>query len=183
MYGLIFNARGVGDAPKKRFIKDKINEFGLDFVCIQETKKSEFEDDWLNNVGGRFCFIWLWEPSRGASGGLLMGVREVNTCTGRFFTKMVLMHKETRFKWVLVNVYGAANSKDKPNFLTELVHILGSSSFPFMLADDFNIIRRASDRNKFKKVSKFTNIFNSIIEHWGLKEIELSGRSFTWSNN
>jgi hypothetical protein len=52
-----------------------------------------------------------------------------------------------------------------------------------MLADDFNIIRRASDRNKFKKVSKFTNIFNSIIEHWGLKEIELSGRSFTWSNN
>jgi hypothetical protein len=117
MYGLIFNARGVGDAPKKRFIKDKINEFGLDFVCIQETKKSEFEDDWLNNVGGRFCFIWLWEPSRGASGGLLMGVREVNTCTGRFFTKMVLMHKETRFKWVLVNVYGAANSKINPIFL------------------------------------------------------------------
>jgi hypothetical protein len=125
MYGLIFNARGVGDAPKKRFIKDKINEFGLDFVCIQETKKSEFEDDWLNNVGGRFCFIWLWEPSRGASGGLLTGVREdrfeVNTCsTGRFFTKMVLMDKETRFKWVLVNVYGAANSKINPIFLLSL---------------------------------------------------------------
>ena len=36
---------------------------------------------------------------------------------------------------------------------------------------------------KLKKLPIWSFYFNSIIEHWGLKELELSGRSFTWSNN
>jgi hypothetical protein len=47
-------------------------------------------------VSGKFTFIWLWEPSKGASGGLLMGFRDdiydVDVCvTNRFFTRIVLM--------------------------------------------------------------------------------------------
>jgi endonuclease/exonuclease/phosphatase family metal-dependent hydrolase len=34
-----------------------------------------------------------------------------------------------------------------------------------------------------KRLSKWSTPFNSIIEHWGLKELVVSGRSYTWSNN
>ena len=96
---------------------------------------------------------------------------------------MTVMDKITQFKWDLVNIYGAANAKDKSDFLVEFVHILNLNQLPILIGGDFNIIRRMSDRNKVKKLSKWSNIFNAIIEHWGLKELELSGRSFTWSNN
>ena len=128
-------------------------------------------DAWLDGISGNLTFVWLWEPSKGASGGLLMGVREdkyeVGSCvTGRFFTRMTIMDKITRFKWDLVNIYGAANAKDKSDFLVDLVHILNLNQLPILIGGDFNIIRRMYDRNKVRKLSKWTSIFNSIIEHW-----------------
>ena len=188
MSGLFWNPRGLGEYNKRRFIKDAIADHNLDFICIQETKREDFPETWLNNLSGRFTFIWLWEPSRGASGGLLMGVNEekfdVGSCfSNKFFTRMVIMDKQTRFKWNLVNVYGASNARDKPDFLIDLVHVLNSSSLPFVVGGDFNLVRRISERNKPKRLSKWSALFNSIIEHWGLKELVLSGRSFTWSNN
>jgi mannosylglycoprotein endo-beta-mannosidase len=117
-----------------------------------------------------------------------MGVREdkydVDVCvTNKIFTRMVLIDRQSGFKWNLVNIYGASNSKGKADFLVELVHVLNVNSFPFMVGGDFNLVRRSSERNKVKKLSKWSALFNSIIEHWGLKELALSGRSFTWSNN
>lgn len=67
--------------------------------------------------------------------------------------------------------------------LVELVQVLGCNSFPFMLGGDFNIIRHAFESNKGIRHSKWSNLFNGIIEHWALQELDLSGRSFTWSNN
>jgi hypothetical protein len=61
----------------------------------------------------------------------------------------------------------------------ELVHILNYKELPIMIVGDFNIIRSASKGNKIKRLSCWTNLFNAIIEHSGLKEIELSRRNFT----
>ena len=118
MAGVFWYARGLGEPAKRRFLKEIISEHALEFICIQETKKTDFSDPWLASIGGRFTFIWLWHPSIGASGGLLMGVREdlfeVDTCTAtRFFTRMIIMDKRSGFKWTLINVYGAAHTKDK----------------------------------------------------------------------
>ena len=96
MAGVFWNARGLGEPEKRRFLKKIISDHALEFICIQETKKTDFSDPWLASIGGRFTFVWLWQPSVGASGGLLMGVREdlfeVDTCTAsRFFTRMIVM--------------------------------------------------------------------------------------------
>jgi hypothetical protein len=69
------------------------------------------------------------------------------------FRKNGFSGKETQFKWNLVNVYGASCSKDKPEFLVELVNVLNCNNFPFMLVGVFSIIRRASQGNKVKRVS------------------------------
>jgi hypothetical protein len=44
MSGLFWNPRGLGEHDKRRFIKDAIVDYGLDFVCIQETKREDFPD-------------------------------------------------------------------------------------------------------------------------------------------
>lgn len=96
---------------------------------------------------------------------------------------MVIYDRKNDFKWNLVIVYGVAHDKDKANFLVELVRMLGYNDLPIVIGGDLNIIRKMSNRNKPKKPSKRTALFNGIIEHCALQEIELSGRSFTWSNN
>jgi hypothetical protein len=53
---------------------------------------------------------------------------------------MVLMDKQSSFKWNLVNVYGASNSKDKSAFLVELVEVLNINAFPFLIGGDFNLV-------------------------------------------
>jgi hypothetical protein len=48
---------------------------------------------------------------------------------------------------------------------------------------DFNIIKRAEEKNKPGGVSKWSFLFNSIIDQNGLVEFVLNIRLFTWSNN
>ena len=100
-----------------------------------------------------------------------------------FFTRMIIMNKRSGFKWTLINAYGAAHTKDKKDFLIDFVHMLGHNKLHLVIGGDFNIIRRINERSRAKKLPVWSFYFNSIIEHWGLKELELSGRSFTWSNN
>jgi hypothetical protein len=48
---------------------------------------------------------------------------------------------------------------------------------------DFNIIRFSSEKNKNFQPNKFTDLFNIIINSNELREIDISGGIFTWSNN
>jgi hypothetical protein len=103
---------------------------------VQETKKEDFMDAWLKNISGRYQFIWLWESPNGASGGLLMGARvdkfDVFSCSSsKYMSHMVPMDRETKFKWNLVNVYGASKYSEKSDVLVDLVQILGKNSLPF----------------------------------------------------
>jgi hypothetical protein len=52
-----------------------------------------------------------------------------------------------------------------------------------MLAGDFNMTRRESDKNKPGGYNKWSILFNYVISQGELMEIKLSGRQFTWSKN
>jgi hypothetical protein len=82
----------------------------------------------------------------------------------------------------VVNVYGAPNAKDKEKFLVDLVHVF-SHRMCLLVGGDFNLITKVSEWNKPMALSKWTRLFNAIIEHGELKEIEMDGRRYTWSNN
>ena len=47
---------------------------------------------------------------------------------------------------------------------------------------DFNIIRTREDKNNDNFDGRWSFMFNTIIESLDLREIELSGRKFTWAN-
>lgn len=102
---------------------------------------------------------------------------------GDFHIRMLVLNKHNGFKWNLINVYGAAHSKDKIRFLLELVKVVNINTFPIVMGGDFNIVRKSSERNKASKSFKWSFLFNAIIEHWSFKGLEIAGARFTWSNN
>jgi hypothetical protein len=83
----------------------------------------------------------------------------------------------------LVIVYGAAQEDDKEEFLTELGNICRDQSLPLLVGGDFNLLRDASEKNKRLRPSKWNDMFNSIINICEMREIDMSGGQFTWSNN
>ena len=80
-------------------------------------------------------------------------------------------------------VYGAVQPQLKPDFLADLVRICGAERLPIMVGGDFNIIRRQYGKNNNNFNRRWSFMFNMIIESLDLREIELSGRQFTWANS
>jgi len=82
-----------------------------------------------------------------------------------------------------LSVYGAAQKEHKENFLSKLVRACTSSgNLGFLVGGDFNIIRNPSKKNNSRYNNKWQLIFNAIIETLNLRELEMAGRKFTWSN-
>jgi len=66
-------------------------------------------------------YLWEWIPSRGKSGGILVGIRLSRFDVGSFkkgdyILQMNLWDKESRIKWNLLVVYGAAQDEHKMIF-------------------------------------------------------------------
>jgi hypothetical protein len=102
---------------------------------------------------------------------------------GEFLTRTLVLHREKNLIWNFVNVYGAAQKEHKSRFLSELSAVCSRSQVPLLIGGDFNILRKAEEKNKPGSLSKWSSLFNSIIDHHGLVEFELKNRLYMWSNN
>ena len=76
-----------------------------------------------------------------------------------------------------------SSTEYKEIFLTELVHTCSKENLPLCIGGDFNIIRNASEKNNERYDDKWPFLFNAIIDGLDLREIEMSGRKFTWANS
>jgi hypothetical protein len=97
--------------------------------------------------------------------------------------KFRVRDRRSDFKWVLVAVYGAAQPEFKESFRTELVQACREESLPLCIGGDFNIIRNSSEKNNDKFEDRWPFLFNAVINSLDLREIEMSGRKFTWANS
>jgi hypothetical protein len=102
--------------------------------------------------------------------------------TGDFCVKLFVKSKFDGFEWILIGVYGAAQDALKPGFLSELVEICDVETLPILVGGDFNIIRRQEEKNNDNFKAHWPFLFNAIIESLDLREIELSGRQYTWAS-
>jgi hypothetical protein len=92
---------------------------------------------------------------------------------------VLINNRKDNFIWNLVVVYGDAQPTGKIKFLVDLVHIIKNTKVPIMIAGDFNITIRSSDKNKPGGYNKWSMLFNSIIVQGELMEISLCGRRYT----
>jgi exonuclease III len=187
MKGFIWNSDGFRDPAKHSLIKETVKTHKLDFIIISEIGRDSFSVPFLSNLAVDMDYIWFCLPPRGRSGGILAGINNAllivtKVISGDYCVKFHLKIKKDNFEWVLVAVYGAAQDRQKPAFLAELVRICENETLPLMVGGDFNIIRRKEEKNNDNFHARWPFIFNAIIESLDLREIALSGRQFTWAN-
>jgi hypothetical protein len=101
---------------------------------------------------------------------------------GNITLKFKIHNKDDNFEWKLIAVYGATQENEKEAFLSELVCMCGTESEPLLVGGDFNIIRSPTEKNNNRFDGRLPSLFNVIINNLDLRELELSGRQFTWTN-
>jgi hypothetical protein len=105
------------------------------------------------------------------------------TDEGDYYIKFHLCNKVDEFKWVLVVVYGPTQDEHKESFLAELVNMCSHESLPLVIGSDYNILRHPLEKNNDRYNSRWPFLFNAVIDGLNLKELQLSGRKYTWANN
>ena len=143
--GLIWNCRGLSKKGVSTFLRNLILEYKLHFVGLQETMIGECEDSLLRKFDMNQDYLWLWNASKGKSGGILVGVLierfDVGSFKqGEFMIQMNLWDKVLRLKWNLLVVYGSAHDENNMSFLAELSHFCASNTEHMLIGGDFNII-------------------------------------------
>jgi hypothetical protein len=56
-------------------------------------------------------------------------------------------------------------------------------TLPILIGGDFNILRSPDEKNNDNYDDRWPFLFNAIIDGLCLRELQMSGRNFTWANN
>ena len=130
---------------------------------------------------------FVFSPSVGAFGGLAV-IWNSSWFSGEllevqpFGLRIKFTSTHNNSVWTLVNVYGPFVTIRRDIFVDQLYHLSIPSEDNWLLLGDFNFIRSADDRNQPGGDTNDMFIFNEIIDHLGILEIPIKGRTYTWSN-
>ena len=72
--GLFWNCRGLKKKGVSTFLKNLILEYKFHFFGLQETMIPECNDSLLRKFDPNQDYLWMWNPSKGKSGGILVGI-------------------------------------------------------------------------------------------------------------
>jgi exonuclease III len=64
------NKKGMGPYIRKLMVENK-----FDFICIQETILQDFSEKWLRKFDPNREYLWGWIPTKGKSGGVVIGIK------------------------------------------------------------------------------------------------------------
>jgi exonuclease III len=188
MRGIFWNSNGLKDSKKHKFISDLTKEHDLNFIALSEIGRSDFGPRFLKNLSVGRDFLWHAKAPVGRSGGMLLGIDlqfyDIGAIDeGEFYIKFHLCNKVDNYKWALALVYGPAQSEHKERFLAELVNTCSHETLPLLISGDHNILRHPLGKNHNRYSERWPFLFNSIIDDLNLRELEMSGRKYTWANN
>ena len=141
MKGWFWNSDGLKDPAKHCIIHEAVKEHKLDFLVLSETGRDNFAGPFLKHLSAGFDYWWYCLPTRGRSGGILVGFNTTTLSiqkveTGDYCVKFHVKNKQDGFLWALVAVYGAAQDAQKPDFLAELVCICYHENLPMLVGGD-----------------------------------------------
>jgi hypothetical protein len=85
--------------------------------------------------------------------------------------------------WMFTVVYGPQGDLEKRLFIRELRQLKHGALNNWLIMGDFNLILRVQDKNNQRINRPMLNRFRRALDHLEVKEIDLVGKKFTWSNN
>ena len=67
---------------------------------------------------------------------------------GIYFLRMLVYDKIVKIHWNLITVYGDAQLEGKASFLVELARLYHDNPLPYLVGEDFNIIRNEKKKKQ-----------------------------------
>jgi exonuclease III len=181
---LSWNVRGINSRDKWNIIRDRIVESECDILCLQETKKDEFDQSFLRNICPPSFDSFEFLPSVGASGGI------ITIWKGRLFSGELIFNNEFAISveinsklsddsWILTNVYGPCTPEGKQNFTDWLRQIQMPEDREWIVLGDFNLIRKPEDRNRGDGNMAEMFMFNENCPQTYFMQDSASGESYS----
>lgn len=183
---LIWNVRGLNNKARRDSVRELINTTRPQIVCFQETKIQDMTHNiLLSTLGAEFtCHVAL--HANGTRGGVLVAWQssacQALTTRVDSFSVSVLFQNMDGQQWWFTGVYGPQQDAQKVLFLQELRTVRAVCPGPWVITGDFNLIYRAADKNNSNIDRAMMGRFRRTLNNLCLKESELLGRRFTWSN-
>jgi exonuclease III len=184
---LCWNIRGLNAKSKQLALLNAINISGCSVVCLAETKKCDFDKAFIKACCPRRFDEYLFIPSEGASGGLII-IWDSSVFSGmimhceRFAISVHFTSKQSAKSWTLVNIYGPCTGDMRDEFVQWMFNLNIPPEEDWLLLGDFNFIRSPCNRNKLGGDISDMLLFNDFIREQNLTEIPIKGRKYTWSN-
>jgi exonuclease III len=183
-----WNIRGINSEKKWLALGNKIEECGCEIIYLQETKREHFDLQFIRNFCPKKFSKFLFVPSVGASGGIIIIIWNGNLFSGdlafqnEFSLSVNMTNNLSNEKWIITNIYGPSQSDRKSSFLEWFSNIDMPDDADWIIMGDFNFIRKPSDRNRPGGDINGMILSNDAMSNLGLVELPLKGRNYTWSN-
>ncbi|XBH61956.1 hypothetical protein VPH35_116304 [Triticum aestivum] len=100
-----------------------------------------------------------------------------------FSVSCELRHKCNGNLFRVITMYGSPYEEGKGAFISELHTLFVDFKIPTLIGGDFNLVRNVKEKSNGVINHRWSDNFSVRIEIWGLLEIKLSSRKFTWANN
>jgi len=184
---LVWNIKGINSQEKWNATRAKINESSCQILCLQETKRENFDILYLKKFCSKHLNAFAFSPSVGASGGIITiwngNMFDGNiVCSNGYCVTIKFTNKLNASTFHVSNVYGPSYSEGKMAFITWMLNLDTDDLEDWIIAGDFNLYRSVENRNKLGGDANEMQLFNDLISTLDLIELQFNGRTFTWSN-
>lgn len=180
-----WNVRGLSAKIKKSSLRKLINAHDPKLIFIQETKLEVINPRTINSIWRTANVDWIFSPSNGNSGGLLIMWRtdyfviESHNAEKNWIA-IVGTIPSMNFKGFLINVYNPCDREDKAVVWNELAAFHEATKPPCLVLGDFNEILDPSERGSGHVSQMGINDFKNFIDKTQLTEIPAKNGWFTW---
>lgn len=167
-------------------VKEQLLRVNPDIVILQETKKEVFDRRLAAGVWGSRFKEWVYAPSRGRSGGIVVMWNSQTVSISDYeigeFSVSIRIIDVSGGDWWLSGIYGPCQPRDRRRFWEELAGLFGLCGHKWCIGGDFNVVRFVSEKSNGGRMTSSMKNFNDFIDDTNLRDPCLLNAAFTWSN-
>jgi exonuclease III len=167
---------------------DLVRDAKASLVCLQETKlQIIYRATVIQSLGLEFADDFAFLPADGTRGEILLAASSrlmslsLPSSTPNTISALIT-DKADGSTWTASGVYGPQGEAQKIEFIAELQALAAASPPRWLVFGDFNLIYKAEDKSNDRLNRRLMRRFKSALDAMRLRELNLSGRRFTWSN-
>lgn len=151
---LNWNVRGLNAVARRQVVREMVQDHRATIVCLQETKLQLVNDNIIREtLGPQFVGAYAALSAEQTRGGVIIAccldyfiLQDIETTTHTI--SACIKNKADNSMWSITGVYGPQGDAEKMLFMDEIKQLKPSMRASWMLLGDFNLIYRASDKNK-----------------------------------